>query len=440
MAEPSEELSKAVATSQRAADAFRAVSRIIDVLATLLPGASEIQALTDQRARLARDFDALLTLESGDFIRAVAALQLASPKLERQVVSLDAQLPMRWFRNNLDAAKVAPVALLDYAAMLGRFVGDDVLRVDRIEFLLTRAMSFFVRPGEASEVPLQRLFGEALPSIFVDRVTRNRAVTFMEDAMLRVQGFESLDALLTSGLLPEARYVKLTLRAKLLDPAILAATIRFNEAINDNMARLAGLSGFDPLTRDPAWAAVDDKLYKAMAPARENDAALEERFATTLGVPGNLPPVDESDEVGPAPKKASTKRFAAGLNLDRFRGRSIDGRAVGLVVVLLAAGLLSWGKSVIMPDEGANEPLSSQALSKLSPFLLSGAVAPQRNPRNFSGQIDPARWQALSKDERLKAAEDFAVQVSAMGLRVGTLAAGQQLVVFVSDGQIISVE
>ncbi|MBL9039636.1 MAG: hypothetical protein JNG84_14060 [Archangium sp.] len=435
------EVSADVVQSRQVSDAFRACSRVVDIVNVLLPEAAESQAAFELRNHIAAQLNALTLQDGTGFAAGVARAQADLQQLEKQLEAIDRQMTMRWFRENFDPSQSSAVALVDYATLLGRHVHDSTPRLDRIQFLLTRAVSFFLEPSEMSMERRRQLLTDALPSVAVDEETRTKAVLFMQEAGLRVRTFPNLKAMIDEGFLLDVRGYKLTLREKVLDAEIMAAAITLNEAINDNLARLAQADSPAKKELEAHLAEVDKSLKAMFEPTRENETATQARFEKGIGKNAPVRPLAPSTPRAPARKalaatrtgKPPPPRKAAS---ESFFKRGVDSRfALFIVFVLATLGI----RAIVNDDDATADTLGQADLVSISPMLLSGTVAPASRPSSFVGIIDPLQWRAMSGPERQAFAADFASKVSSKGWRAGTLAAGNDLAIFVEDGQVVEV-
>src|SRR4051794_33271162 len=112
---------------------------------------------------------------------------------------------MGWFREHFDPSQASSVALSDYATVLGRHADVDPTRLDRIQFLLTRLVSFFVSPEDDSPARRRQLLAEALPASSLAASTRETVIAFCHDAIRRLGPFNRLKELIDSGFFVDVR-------------------------------------------------------------------------------------------------------------------------------------------------------------------------------------------------------------------------------------------
>src|SRR4051812_21492879 len=142
----------------------------------MLSGDAEVNNLLTIRERLEKKFATLTTYDpqQPQFSGRLIELESAVALLEQGIMKVDAMVPMGWFRGHFDASKYGTEALADYAALIGRYAGDDPARLDRAQLLLTRLIIGFLGGSAASVVKrdIRGLLAEALPPSALDAQTR----------------------------------------------------------------------------------------------------------------------------------------------------------------------------------------------------------------------------------------------------------------------------
>lgn len=413
-----------VRASRRAAESFRASARVLALLSGILPDTDEGNALEATRARLEEEFNAIVLKEGDALDDAVRRLESEVLRFERALEALDRTIPMGWFREHFDASQASSVALADYASLLGRYVGDSPLRLDRIQFLLTRVVSFFMSPEDASTGRRIELLGEALPHVDVDDASRDTAVAFLHDAARRVSSFARINEVIASGFFVDIRGYKLSLRQKLLDPAIMAAAIELNEAVNDNLRRLAEADAPAGKEIQAHLAEVDAHIKSIFTQLREDETATQQEFDRWL-----------ARNAEKRRKKASQKPTEF-KPLGKGKAKKLDRRVVlgGIIAVLLLVMWVRWPGGAPLKD------LSKADVAQISPVLVAGTVAPAKNPKIFVGQVDKSRWALMSLSDRRQAAESLARNLVSRGWFSGTVMMEQQVVIQVEQGKILIVQ
>ncbi|MEW5737721.1 MAG: hypothetical protein AB1938_02280 [Myxococcota bacterium] len=421
MSEAQAETEPLVRRAQRAAESFRACHRAHGLLARILPDTDEGHALADLRDRLAVDFNALVTKEGKALDEALRRLESDVHKYEQDLEALDRAIPMGWFREHFDASQASSVALADYASLLGRHVGDSPLRLDRIQFLLTRVVSFFLAPEDSSTARRRELLAEALPRIELDEASRQTAVTFLRDAAARVASFKRLSELTSSGFFVDVRGYKLSLRHKLLDPDVMAAAIELNEAVNDNLRRLAEADAPAGKEIEAHLAEVDQQIKALFQALREDETATQQRFDSWL----------RRNAEKRAKKKAAEKAFKPAGKAKKVDRRLVMG---GVLAALLLVMWIRW------PGGSNLQDLPAGDVAYLCPVLKSGGVGPPKSPKIFIGQVDQARWATMSLSARRETADNLARRLKERGLLAGTVLMEQQVVVQIEQGKVLLVQ
>lgn len=410
---------------RRAAGMFRAAVRVLNLVTKLLPDTDEGDDMRDRADALEKAFNAAVTLQGPALDEATRHLESEVLTLEKELDEFDRRIPMSYFREHFDASQASSVALADYASLLGRYAGDSPLRLDRIQFLLTRVISFFLAPEESTPERRRALLAEALPPVTTDETTRRTAVTFLQDAARRFASFKYLRDLTNSGFFVDIGGYKVALRQKLLDPDIMAAAIELNEAINDNLRRLAQADLPTDKELEEHFADVEKHIKSIFSQLRHDETAIQKDFEAWL--------TSRKRRRNRGPRAPSTKvSFGGRQKPAASRTRTI---IMGGVTVVLA--LVLWLRS---PPDGGLQPMPQQELAKFSPVLAEAGVAPAGKPVVLIGQVDKAKWALLSLDDRRKEAQALARQLTNRGLLSATVMMESQVVIQVEGGQLLLVQ
>lgn len=409
---------------RRAAAMFRAAVRVLNLVTKLLPDTDEGDDMRDRADALEKLFNSTVTLQGPALDEATRQLESEVLTLEKELDEFDRRIPMSYFREHFDASQASSVALADYASLLGRYAGDSPLRLDRIQFLLTRVISFFLAPEESTPERRRSLLAEALPPVTTDETTRRTAVTFLQDAARRVNGFKYLRDLTNSGFFVDIGGYKVALRQKLLDPDIMAAAIELNEAINDNLRRLAQADLPTDKELEEHFTDVEKHIKSIFSQLRHDETAIQKDFEAWLV---------SRKRRRKGPRAPSTKvSFGGRQKPAASRTRTI---IMGGITVVLA--LVLWLRS---PPDGGLQPMPTPEVEKFSPVLAEAGVAPAGKPVVLIGQVDKAKWALLSLDDRRKEAQALARQLTNRGLRSATVMMESQVVIQVEGGELLLVQ
>lgn len=412
-----------MARSRRAADHFRAISRAAGLVLQLLPNTTEREEFEGLQKKLEADFNALVMHQGDALARAVAPLEVGLAKLETKFQAIDALIPMSWFRERFDLTQASSVAVADYAATLGRHAGEDAARLDRIQYLLTRLVSFFVTPENDAPGLRRQLLTDALPPTALDARVRETAVAFCRDAALRLRTFATLKELFDSGFFVDVRGYKLSLRQQLLDPDVMTAVIELNEATTATIDRLATAEKTAGKDLALHLSEVDQRVKAIFARARGDETKRTETLEAWLKR------VQEARKKGERPPRHEEFKPLRTLTVHE-RQLILGGFALLLVLVLIFR----------MPNGQRIKELTAAECTAASPIVESCAVAPADKPRVFIGQVDKARWVLLGQGERRDAASQLALEVSQRGWVAGTVMFEGRVVMQVENGQVLVVQ
>lgn len=411
---------------QRAAEGFRACARVLELLTRMIPHTEEGEAMAARSAALEKTFNDAVTLHGQaleDVVRHVESEVLA---FERELETFDRRLPMHWFRENFDPSTTSSVALADYGSLLARHVGDSTLRLDRVQFVFTRVIAFFVRPADATPERRRALLAEALPPVAVDPEARATAVAFLRDAARRVASFRTVSELTGSGFFVDVGGYKISLREKLLDPEVMSAAIELNSAVTETIHRLAGEGGVDRETLKQHLREADGQIRSIFRKLRVDETATQQQFDDWVARSRAREQAKK-----PAPKVDVKVAFSAPTPV-----RASTWRKLAAGALLVAAVVLFF-----RADRGGGlEALSDADLARLSPLLVEGGVAPPDAPMVFVGRIDKAKWALLSLEDRKKAAEALAQSLTGRGLAAGTVMLEDTVVVQIEAGKPLLVQ
>lgn len=393
------------------------------LISPLLPNTTDYEQLEARTRSTEAGFNALVVLGGEAQREALSKLESIVQQLEQKLEALDAQIPMGWFRDHFDPSQASSVALADYATLLGRHAGDDQSRLDRIQFLLTRLLSFFVSPQDDTPALRRQLLAEALPPPTLAAGVREAVVAFCHDAIRRLGTFTQLKELIDSGFFVDVRGYKLSLRQKLLDPDVMAAVIELNEATSLTLDRLAEAEQEQGQALEAHLAEVDLRIKAIFKQLRVDESDKTERFEAWLKVSADT-------------KRTGKRRPTAAEYMALGPSRKDDKRLIlgGIAFVL---GLVLLFR---IPSPDGLHTLSDADCAQLSPLVVSCATAPAKAPRIFIGEVDKSRWALMDGAARREAALHLAEQVAARGWVAATVMLEEQVVIQIEAGNVLVVQ
>lgn len=411
-----------VGRARRASEQFRGHCRVLGLISPLVKGTAEIEEIETLTKASEAGFNGLVLLEGLAREDALRKLESNLQSLEQKLEGVDAQIPMGWFREHFDASQASSVALADYAMLLGRHAGVDSTRLDRIQFLLTRLVSFFISPEDDSPALRRQLLAEALPPSTLAANTREAVVAFCHDATRRLGTFTRLKDLIDSGFFVDVRGYKLSLRQQLLDPDVMAAVIDLNEATSATLDRLAEAEQQQGAELDQHLAEVDARIKSIFKQLRVDESEKTEQFQAWL--------------TGSAKARAKGKRPRAREFMALKANRREDKRLV-LGAITLVLGLILLFR---LPAPQQLRTLTPEECAELSPVLVSGAVAPEKAPSIFVGTVDKSRWALMDMQGRRQTALKLAESVAARGWVAATVMLEEQVVMQIESGNVLVVQ
>jgi hypothetical protein len=395
---------------------------VLGLIRPLVANTAEYEELDTLARSSEAGFNALVLLEGEAQDDALRKLESATQQLEQKLHTLDAQIPMGWFRENFDVSQASSVALADYATLLGRYADVDPTRLDRIQFLLTRLVSFFVSPEDDSPARRRQLLAEALPPSSLSGTTRETVVAFCHDAIRRLATFTRLKELIDSGFFVDVRGYKLSLRQQLLDPDVMTAIIELNEATSDTLDRLAEAEQEQGKALEEHLAEVDLRIKAIFKQLRVDESEKTEKFEKWL---------EQSAGDRAAGRRPGVREFMA------LHGNRRDDKRLVLGAIALVLFLVMLFR---MPDSERLHELSPAECATLSPYIVSGATAPEVGPKIFVGTIDKSRWALMDGPSRTEVAVELAKKVNDRGWTAATVMLEEQVVIQIESGNVLVVQ
>lgn len=411
--------------TRRLAGVFRELSQVVEVLSALLPLDAEARALEEQIVLCTADFNSLAAEDpaSNEFDKKLSALDSQVSQLESAILALDAQIPMDVFREFLRATPPTNEALASYIVVLGRHLGggDELLRLDRLQLLLTRVVNSFVTPAERKRgTRVRDLIGEVLPPPAAPAANRQSVIDFFRNATVQVLGFQTLDSLLASGFFVDVRGYKLSLRTGILDPEVMTAIIELNDATSSTIGRLATLVEGDRQRLDEYMQTVDERIRGIFKGLRVDDSELKAKFIRRQ-----------------AAAAASGARAPIVLTATPAAGPTNRGlRAFRIVMVVL---IVFAGGALLVQQQGQSSPktVSAEQLKRLSPLLQDAVVGVGGN---LVAQVDKSKWVLMSREERLVEAASIGKKLAENGYQTVTVLLESRVVIQIDHGQPLIVQ
>lgn len=412
-----------LANARKASEQFRAHCRVLGLISPLVPHTAEREALETMARTAEAGFNALVLLEGRAQEDALGELESSVGKLEKALQALDAQIPMEWFREHFDASQASSVALADYATLLGRHSDVDPARLDRIQFLLTRLVSFFVSPEDDSPARRRQLLAEALPPSTLPAGMRETVVAFCHDATRRLGTFTRLKDLIDSGFFVDVRGYKLSLRQQLLDPEVMTAVIELNEATSQTLDRLAEAEQVQgPADLEQHLAEVDQRIKGIFKQVRVDESEKTSKFEAWLKA--------SADARGTGRRPTAQEYMAIGVNRREDKRLLLGAIALVLTLVMLFR----------FPSSQDLQVLSAAECAAVSEVVTSCATSPDGAPKVFVGTVDSARWALMDGSARQEAALKLAHQVVARGWAAATVMLEEQVVMQIEAGNVLVVQ
>ncbi len=414
-----------LARTRRLAGIFREVSHVVEVLSALLPLDTETLALEEWVVRSAADFDRLAKNDpaTSEFERQLSMLDSQVSNLEVATLTLDGQIPIEVFREFLGVRAPRNEALASYIVVLGRHLsgGDELLRLDRLQLLLTRVINSFVAPADRKNgTRVRDLIADVLPPPPAPAANRQAVLDFFRNATVQVLGFQSLDTLFASGFFLDVRGYKLSLRTGILDPEVMGAIIELNDATSSTIDRLSALVSGDRQRLAEYMQTVDERIRSVFQGLRVDDAELKAKFGER-----------QRSAVAPSARAPLVLRASPATAPGRHGPRYFR-IAMGVLIAISGGSLLAQQQVGSSP-----KTVDAGQLKRISPLLQDAVVGVGGN---VVARVDKSKWVMMSREQRLAEAANVAKNLGENGYQTLTAMLETRVVLQINHGQPLIVE
>lgn len=320
-------------------------------------------------------------------VKVVEEIRTRIEVLERETLDAESRWPMASFRFAFDERKLAAAWALDFAELLAVDLAGSQERRERIEFLITRLISFAGDDGNTNLLRPE----EAKP--IIERVSKHRAsdesrakaIAFFHEANTRLEGYLAVEEIFDGGLLLDLQGYRRAVGRDILDPEIMFASAAINVAIGRKLYYLARLEGLPAGELNLRLQKLDSKLRAIFREARILDQQAPQRFARVI----DEKPVANAEAVRHPARTRSGRWLFAAFQLS----------VIAAAVVVL--GSFWWS------HRETTRNLSPAETAKISEYLASASVAggeDASHPRLLVGSMR-ADWMLLSRHERRREAK-----------------------------------
>ncbi|MEZ4256364.1 MAG: hypothetical protein R3A78_11760 [Polyangiales bacterium] len=349
---------------------------------------------------------------------------------EQDFMQFDLGISTTEFRRQLLARRVDEDWLLDYARMLTWGSFDNGERRDRFELVASRALlkqgdpPFQIEPLDTLRPLIGRICDTA-PA--VPEEARKEAIDELDRARNNLGSFETLDDLLGQGHYLDVRGYKISLRDRLLDPAILYAVVHWNSAFLNRIRDLTFAQSRPEYEVDALLRRQADEIDEIFSVSSvDTDTAKARVNVVRETVRMSMPSVQRANT-----QRAARETQASGA--DQTRKLSV---ALAIVAIVLAGLIFLPG---VFRDQNDLEELSSSEVVELSPFLASGSISQGSQSPIFNGEVN-SDWDPLGDGEKADAAKALLDNLKRRGVESMTVRRGKTVVMQASAGRIRLVE
>jgi hypothetical protein len=416
-----------IAACQALCERYRRASRAAGLLETLLPDAPEVTEVTVGRVPIEQRLNAMAHLAGEALEKEMRECTLMVHEFERSIEKLDRKFPMAWFRKYCQVTPETALGFADYAGLLSNHMGTgDDLRLDRIQLIITRLVEQLMPRSRTSVEQRLALVTEALPPSELDASVVETAVKTLRATVDRLNAFAHFEELLGSDLMLEARGFKLSLRAKLLHPAIMAAAIELNDSIDETIQRVARADMPEGADLQAYMAQADVRVREMFKRARVDETTTEKGFEGL-----------QKRRAEWKRKKDEQEAAVARVERRKKEKEQWQEKKRGPVPYLVTIAVLGAILFLRLPHRPDTQPLSQAELGELSSVLASGAIGPVKHPVMLMGQVETAAWANLTPQAKHDAAVALASAMQGKGLSEATVLSDKRIAVQIRQNEVL---
>lgn len=419
--------------TQDAPGIFERINQIQSVLAILracLPEAKNLELLEQQTIDAAQRTAALNALSEGTpgYLQHASEIDKDLSNVEDVLLTLERRVPLSFLRHNTDEQDFGDVALAHYLRFQIQNLKIAPTSWSRIDLLISRLAAarevsgvFRVRTDQE----VAELLSSCVPPSTIKPHVRKAAITYFRNASKRLEEFERVEELFSSGVYVDVLGYKLSLRYDYFDPQVLYASAEFNLALEEWVETTHEVS---MRSLDPQFAQAREQVRKIFGNTDSSRPARGPSIATTSPSPAAGRRASKS-------ASKSGKRTSKGESVVSWRLlAAIAGLLAALVWAIPTA--LSWYRS----EQGNLTSVSTSETGNISAVLRSGAWSGSGAKRIFIGHLDSASWAKLDDKQRRDEADAIREKLSHRQVSTGFIYNNDVLAVSIMEGQLRFVE
>ena len=416
---------------------FERINQVQSVLAILracLPEAKNLGELEQQTIDAAQRTAALnaLTPDTSSYQTQATEIDRELSHVEDVLLEVERRVPLSFLRQKTDERDFGDMALAHYLRFQIQFLKIAPTSWSRIDLLISRLaaareVSGVFRVRTADQVA--ELLSSCVPPSETAPHVRKAAIRFFANAAKRLDEFQHVDELFSSGVYVDILGYKLSLRYDYFDPAILFASAELNLAIEE---WVEGTHGTSMRSLDPQFAQAREKVRKIFGRNEGNVSASAK--------PGRRGFSSQSD----GPKRSNrpaikSSKSSAGAARDEnpIAWRKLVALA-GIVIALLwaAPSALSWFRA----DQRGLDSVAQSEVSEISSMLLEAGWIGEGRSRIFIGKVDGNRWVLLNAEQRRAEGERIRERLGHRDVYAAFVYNVDMLVLNILDGELRYIE
>jgi hypothetical protein len=383
----------------------------LSVVRQIDPTLREVSSVTSELERFDREIAAL---------REPSAIEIRLDAAEDLLMAASARIPFQRLRTKFQGITFSDAELLGFLTLLER-VSTTAEYHDRVELFVTRLCRAPDRDDVRPFDEVADLLAQFLSPERCSEEKRRQAIEFFVQARERLAALTSIDSIFDSGFYIDLKGYKIALRSDYFDPEVLHAAAAVSIASEAKVRSLLVADSQSGQGLDDRFERTRDKVREAFG-----EKLPEFRGGLTARIRQRRPSLDPEtivrEEPPPPPRVKRTSRTRI---------------AVGLLVIALVVGAFSLRQIWQVRERDMSE-IAGARLGTLSPLLVSGSYGGGEDARVFTGQVDPARWDALNQTERRDHLRELARNLG--DVRAAQVYRGDALVGQIVNGNVRFVE
>jgi hypothetical protein len=331
--------------------------------------------------------------------------------VEDRMLALDEMVTAEVFAPRIEARKQSKKAVARYARLLASRRMPAGQRRDRFEWIATSLLTarspsgeLVVMPPERARAVLQHMIGGLSRKVREQEL--DEALSYLNEAIVRLDQLTSADELFESGLYLDVHGYKVSMREQLLSAEFVYLSVVLNARLHNRVEH---------------WVAAHERLHDAQQLTSEGSPraqimrrlrAQEEEVDSSFGVKRRSAQAVRADIVRDSHKPQRTADSKRAVKVSAAPG----GKRTWIIFALAAVIALAAGGYVLVRTGLVGKPeivaLDRDGLGRYSPHLVRGMLVGAGDARKLRGWVQPKRWEQLDPRQKREAADTLAKRLA----------------------------